>query len=276
MNRFFAGLLVSLLTLSVQAQQVPPAPGEFAVLRADRVVVSTENSHLDCSVIGLGDAAQISCDAHPAGSGVPLVYHVALVVGSNQVGYIVSCGGGLVWRIGCHPLLAGQLLEGSVENDKLHVSVDGKIKTYRIETSTYIGPLTRKSSDESTPSTIIPRNPTEKTTSQPSVKRAVQAETSSDAGPGSGQTGQPSSQANTATVMVSSEPTGGDIYVDGNFMGNAPSLLQLPAGSHSVRIEAKGHKGWNRTVSLTAGGKITINAELGAGSSGSRDEARPR
>ena len=265
MNRFFAGLLVSLLTLSIQAQQVPPAPTEFAVLRADRVVESTENSHLDCAVIGVGNAAQISCETQPAGSGVPLVYHVALVVGSNQVGYIVSCGGGLVRRIGCHPLSAGQLLKGSVENDKLRVSVDGKTKTYRIETSAYIGPLTRKASDESTPSAATPREPSETMSSQPSVKRAVEVETSSEAASSSRQTGQPSSQADTATVMVSSEPTGGDIYVDGNFMGNAPSLLQLPTGSHTIRVEAKGQKVWSRTVSLTAGGKITINAQLGAG-----------
>ena len=72
MRLVFAGLLACLLSFSSQAQ-VSPAPTEFAVLRAGRVVESTENSHLDCSVIGLGDAAQISCDAHPAGSGVPLV-----------------------------------------------------------------------------------------------------------------------------------------------------------------------------------------------------------
>jgi hypothetical protein len=62
--------------------------------------------------------------------------------------------------------------------------------------------------------------------------------------------------------MVSSEPTGGDIYVDGNFMGNTPSLIELPAGSHTVRVEAKGHTPWSRAVSLTAGSKITVQAVL--------------
>jgi hypothetical protein len=37
------------------------------------------------SVIGLGDTAQITCEAQPAGSGIRLVYHVALVVGSNEL-----------------------------------------------------------------------------------------------------------------------------------------------------------------------------------------------
>ena len=37
------------------------------------------------SVIGLGDTAQISCEAQPAESGIRLVYHAALVVGSNEL-----------------------------------------------------------------------------------------------------------------------------------------------------------------------------------------------
>jgi hypothetical protein len=71
--------------------------------------------------------------------GVPLVYHTALVVASNGVGYVVSCGGGLLRRIGCKPLAAGESLSGSVEGERLSLSVDDKIRNYRIETSAYIG-----------------------------------------------------------------------------------------------------------------------------------------
>jgi hypothetical protein len=62
--------------------------------------------------------------------------------------------------------------------------------------------------------------------------------------------------------MVSSEPTGADIYVDENFMGNTPSLIELPPGSHAVRVEARGQKPWGRTVNLTSGSKITLQAVL--------------
>jgi len=72
------------------------------------------------------------------------------------------------------------------------------------------------------------------------------------------------SPANTAKVMVSSEPTLGDIYVDGNFMGNTPSVIELPEGSHTVRVEAKGRTSWSRTLSLTAGSKVTLQALLDA------------
>lgn len=96
--------------------QASAATGEFIVLRTDRVAVPTgESTHLNCSVAGTGDAAQINCESHTTGNGpAPIVHHVALVVGSNQVGYIVSCGGGLIRRIGCQPLSVGQVLKGSV------------------------------------------------------------------------------------------------------------------------------------------------------------------
>jgi hypothetical protein len=260
MGRLFATLFFCVLALSAQAQQVSPAQAEFAVLRTDRVVVSTgESTRLNCSVVGIGDAAQISCESQ-SGSGIPLVYHVALVVGSNHVGYVVSCGGGLVRRIGCQPLTAGQVLKGSIEGDKLHVPVGSKTKTYRVETSAYIGPLGKGSSDESTTTATPPSAPS--AAPEPSVKLAMHTKTTTGSSSDVAQPDQSSSPANTAKVMVSSEPTGGDIYVDGNFMGNTPSLIELPAGSHTVRVEAKGQKPWSRAVSLTAGSKVTVQAVL--------------
>jgi hypothetical protein len=263
MGRLITTCFACLLTFSAQAQQVSSAQAEFAVLRTDRVVVSTgESTRLDCSVVGMGDAAQINCEAH-SGSGIPLVYHVALVVGSNHVGYVVSCGGGLVRRIGCQPLSAGQVLKGSIEGDKLRVPVGSKVKTYRIETSAYIGPLGKGTPDESTP-TATPPSATP-TAPEPSVKLAKHTgETAGGSSSDVAKADQPGSPASTAKVMVSSEPTGADIYVDGDFMGNTPSLIELPAGSHTIRVEAKGQKPWSRTVSLTAGSKVTLQAALDA------------
>jgi hypothetical protein len=175
MGRPIATCFTCLLALNSQAQYVPTAQAEFAVLRTDRVVVSTgESTHLNCSVVGMGDAAQMNCESHTSGSGVPLVYHIALIVGSDKVGCVVSCGGGLVWRIGCHALSAGQVLKGTVDGGKLHVSVGSKTKTYRVETSAYIGPLTKASPDESTASATPPGAlPTDQ---EPSVKLAVHTE----------------------------------------------------------------------------------------------------
>jgi hypothetical protein len=259
MGKLSTTLFFCALAVGSEGQQVSRDQAEFAVMRTDRVTVSTgESAHLNCSILGIGDAAQLSCESHTSANGVPLVYHVALIVGSDKVGYVVSCGGGLVWRIGCHPLSAGQVVKGSVDGGKLHISVGSKTKTYRIETSAYIGPITKGSPDESTSATT----PAPSTAPDPSVKLAVHTETTSGSSSGAGRPDQPSPPANTAKVMVSSEPTGGEIYVDGNFMGNTPSLIDLPAGSHTVRLEAKGQKPWSRAVSLTAGSKVTLQAVL--------------
>lgn len=263
MRQLLTALLVCWLVVDCPAQEAHSA-AEFAVLRTDRVVVHTgEGAHLNCSIVGVGDEAQISCDSH-TGTSVPLVYNVALVVGSNHVGYVISCGGGLVWRIHCRALSAGQVLKGSVQGGKLEVSLDSKTRTYRIETSAYIGPLGGKPSpQESTVSPSSPGDPADDTSTAASVKRTVQVERSGGIGSTAGEQadrgGTPSKRAE---VMVSSEPSGADIYVDEVFMGNTPSLVQLVAGSHTVRIEAKGRSTWSRTISLTAGGKVTLQATL--------------
>jgi hypothetical protein len=251
--------MACLLVVSIQAQQVSSTPGEFIVLRTDRISVpSGQSTHLNCSITGSGDAAQISCESHTSPNGVALiVYHVALVVGSNQVGYVVSCGGGLVWRIKCHPLATGQVLKGSVQGDRLAVTIDSKARTYRIETSAYVGPLTTRTSVSESSTSPSPQEPS----IEPSVKLAVEKSDKSTSSSG-GQVDQSNSQPTTAKVMVTSEPSGADIYVDGAFMGNTPSQLQLGAGSHTVRIEASGKKPWSRAITLTAGGKVTIQAVL--------------
>jgi PEGA domain len=261
-SRFFGGFLVCVLALSSQAQQASSTPQEFAVLRTDRVVAHTgETEHLNCSIAGTGDAAQISCDS-VAGSGVPLVYHVAIVVGLDHVAYLVSCGGGLVWRIHCRALSAGQVLKGSVQGGRLSVNLDGKARTYRVETSAYIGPIGAKPSSGDS---VNSSSPPEESNAVPSVKQAAHVEKTAGPAPASNAEGdQSGAPSNAAKVMVSSEPSGADIYVDDNFMGNTPSLVQLAAGSHAVRIEAKGRKVWTRTISLTAGGKATLQAALDA------------
>jgi hypothetical protein len=259
MGRLIATCFVCLLTLVGQSQHVPGAQAEFVVMRTDRVSVPTgESTHLNCSVIGVGDEAQMSCESHTSNSGIPLVYHVALVIGSDKIGYIVSCGGGLVWRIGCRPLTTGQVVKGAVEGGKLHVSTGGKTRTYRIETSAYIGPLGKGSRNGSPAAATPPASGN----SEPSVKLAVHTEKSDDSRREVERADQPSTSPNTAKVMISSEPPGGDIYVDDNFMGNTPSLIEIPAGSHAIRVEAQGQKLWSRTVSLTAGSKVTLQATL--------------
>ena len=65
-----------------------------------------------------------------------------------------------------------------------------------------------------------------------------------------------------ATVVVKSTPPGADINVDGKWMGNTPSTIQLTPGEHTVLVEKEGLISWQRTMTATAGGAISIDAAL--------------
>ncbi len=68
--------------------------------------------------------------------------------------------------------------------------------------------------------------------------------------------------AQPANVTVKSTPPGADISVDGKFMGNTPSTIQLAPGEHLVLIEKEGLKPWHRTMTVSPGGGITLDATL--------------
>lgn len=63
------------------------------------------------------------------------------------------------------------------------------------------------------------------------------------------------------TLAVSSTPPGADVEVDGAFMGNTPSQLNLAAGDHTIKVSKSGFKPWERKLKVS-GGSINLNAEL--------------
>jgi len=70
-------------------------------------------------------------------------------------------------------------------------------------------------------------------------------------------------QAAVAQIIISSIPDGADIEIDGSFVGNAPSAIELALGEHTVVIHKKGFANWERKVKVS-GGSITLRAELDA------------
>jgi hypothetical protein len=104
---------------------------------------------------------------------------------------------------------------------------------------------------------------------QPAAPSATPAPTQPTAQPAAQPTAPPAPATATApapedlcTVVVKSTPDGADITVDGNFAGNTPSTLRLPAGSHTLLIEKSGMKSWQRTMTASPGGNVTIDAKL--------------
>lgn len=68
--------------------------------------------------------------------------------------------------------------------------------------------------------------------------------------------------ADASGVSVKSSPDGAEISIDGKFAGSTPSTLQIKAGEHTISVKKAGYTLWERTVTLTAGGNITVDAAL--------------
>jgi hypothetical protein len=64
-----------------------------------------------------------------------------------------------------------------------------------------------------------------------------------------------------ASIMVESSVSGADIEVDGNFVGDTPSKIDVTPGSHSITVKKKGYQNWTRTMNVSGTG-AKINAEL--------------
>jgi hypothetical protein len=56
-------------------------------------------------------------------------------------------------------------------------------------------------------------------------------------------------------------PIGADIELDGNFVGNTPSQISVPAGNHTLRASMNGYAPWEKKIQL-AGTSASIDAEM--------------
>jgi hypothetical protein len=68
--------------------------------------------------------------------------------------------------------------------------------------------------------------------------------------------------ASSGKLSISSLPDGADIEVDGSFVGNAPSDLQLAEGDHTIKLKKSGYKDWSRQLKVSGGSSVHLNAEL--------------
>jgi hypothetical protein len=62
-------------------------------------------------------------------------------------------------------------------------------------------------------------------------------------------------------ISVSSTPPNADIEVDGSFVGNTPSIIEVTPGDHAIAIKKSGYKAWERKMKIMSGA-INVSAEL--------------
>src|SRR5215470_4672311 len=71
-----------------------------------------------------------------------------------------------------------------------------------------------------------------------------------------------SATAANGTVNVSSNPTGADVLLDGNFVGNAPATLKISGGRHTITVKMSGQKDWSREITVEPGSEVQLSATL--------------
>jgi hypothetical protein len=77
-----------------------------------------------------------------------------------------------------------------------------------------------------------------------------------------GNPNQPIDPSGASSIVIKSDPSGADIEIDGKFAGSTPSTLQLKIGEHRITIKKSGFVVWERTLDMTAGGGVVIDASL--------------
>ncbi|MDD4126515.1 MAG: PEGA domain-containing protein, partial [Methanomicrobium sp.] len=65
------------------------------------------------------------------------------------------------------------------------------------------------------------------------------------------------------TLVVTSNPTGGQVYVDGVYEGRAPvTLKDTSAGNHNIKVSAPGYYDWTVVQYVSSGSTATVQAVL--------------
>src|SRR5258708_21241713 len=72
----------------------------------------------------------------------------------------------------------------------------------------------------------------------------------------------PTASSLSAKLQLESNPGGADIEVDGSFVGNTPSDVQVAEGEHTVTVKKPGFMNWDRKLKVSAGSNVHLNAEL--------------
>jgi len=72
----------------------------------------------------------------------------------------------------------------------------------------------------------------------------------------------PASKSTDGKVTVTSVPDGADVEIDGGFVGNTPSEIEVTPGEHTVSIKKTGFTSWERQLKVTNGNTVRLAATL--------------
>ena len=99
----------------------------------------------------------------------------------------------------------------------------------------------------------------------PAIRTAAAAAQSRAAASQSPAAPAPATTPTTAKLSVTSTPDGADIEMDGSFVGNTPSDIDVPAGEHTVTVKKTGFQPWEKKLKVSSGSNVHLKAALEKG-----------
>jgi len=69
-------------------------------------------------------------------------------------------------------------------------------------------------------------------------------------------------EASRGLVSIEVDDSRAEIFADGSFVGNAPAILSMAEGVHSIEIKSCGSVGYRRQIAVNAGAKLRVCAVL--------------
>jgi serine/threonine protein kinase len=72
----------------------------------------------------------------------------------------------------------------------------------------------------------------------------------------------PATKIETATLKISSEPEGANVYVDNVFKGRTPFDVQLPLGKYELRLSMVDHLAWEAQINLDTPGEMPLSIPM--------------
>ncbi len=71
-----------------------------------------------------------------------------------------------------------------------------------------------------------------------------------------------SSATKTGSISLLTADDSSDVYVDGDYYGNAPTRLKLAEGTHVIEVKKAGFKDYHKQIKVTDGAELTLKVTL--------------
>jgi hypothetical protein len=218
----------------------------FANATADKSLLRIKvlNSETRSTSLGGDDIPkncdQVNFDAYCNNSRTAVVTNTLLVQEGDGAAFRVACTIDSRWS-GCAPLTRGETFDARREKRGLVLYyVDDKGKA-RKQLYTLVD-ANGKASPSAVAVAIQPAVP-----GHSSVTPAQEV---------------PAEKAEKVKCSFTSTPTGAEITLDGKYVGNTPSEIDLTAGTHAIVFSMAGFTQWKRDLTVLPGSALTVSAIL--------------